>query len=789
MTLIPEDFMMDVTLSFHKVIDHYRSRLKNENDPIARQFIISILDFVKDHPELETGIPLEEFDMHREHIKTLLADLFPNALTLNEIKAATIPFSDFLFNKTQRFHNILEAASDDKVFSFLSGADFDYFKMACGVILNQCYGYSVDLSRPMQCEIPDQHGNIRTYRVTYNADFLEVALKDKKNKLNQSCIEHLLREPDHIELWREKFPPNSYSFRGFGIVSLTDITIDTAISDLKTLLLGSVEDKVATNESIEMIFKKMFNIQDLQAGFTVYNHEDRLFETMIYGDSSSFLLGDSHEKQCDNALCKDSYQHLMQDFTPLVIPDVPHYLKTVENDFLPKNLMSASINSAVFYPIEHQGELLGVLELVSKTPYAINTFNTEKLDNIADYLRAALVRSDQEYNNSIKALIQTECTSIHPSVQWKFEKEARRLLRSRATDLEDGFEDIKFQDVYPLYGQIDIIGSSDARNEAVQKDLIHQLDRVYDIFAFAKANEPLPIYDQINHRIQLFQQTLERDGISANTESEIAVILKKEVNPFMKHLKSLSNELERRVTEYEEDLSDTQGVIYSNRDDYDVTVQVVNERTARFLDKKQKEAQQIYPHFFERFKTDGVEHNIYVGDSITNATTFNEVYLYNLRLWQLQTMIEMENKFYQYQEDLPVKVEAASMLLVYGTTLGIRYRIDEKRFDVDGSYNARYEVVKKRIDKAHIAGTKERITQKGKIAIVYTNKDTEREYLRYISFLQNQGYLNDEIELHDLEDVQGVVGLKAIRVGILYNYRSTDDDRITFQDLLSELKS
>jgi hypothetical protein len=27
--------------------------------------------------------------------------------------------------------------------------------------------------------------------------------------------------------------------------------------------------------------------------------------------------------------------------------------------------------------------------------------------------------------------------------------------------------------------------------------------------------------------------------------------------------------------------------------------------------------------------------------------------------------------------------------------------MDEKRFDVDGTYNARYEVVKKRIDKAN----------------------------------------------------------------------------------------
>ena len=37
------------------------------------------------------------------------------------------------------------------------------------------------------------------------------------------------------------------------------------------------------------------------------------------------------------------------------------------------------------------------------------------------------------------------------------------------------FREVVFEDVYPLYGQIDIKGSSDARNHAIQKDLVLQL--------------------------------------------------------------------------------------------------------------------------------------------------------------------------------------------------------------------------------------------------------------------------------------------------------------------------
>ena len=36
----------------------------------------------------------------------------------------------------------------------------------------------------------------------------------------------------------------------------------------------------------------------------------------------------------------------------------------------------------------------------------------------------------------------------------------------------------------------------------------------------------------------------------------------------------------------------------------------------------------------------------------------------------------------------------------------------EKRFDVDGAYNIRYEIIKKRIDKAHIKNTQENMKER-----------------------------------------------------------------------------
>ena len=104
--------------------------------------------------------------------------------------------------------------------------------------------------------------------------------------------------------------------------------------------------------------------------------------------------------------------------------------------------------------------------------------------------------------------------------------------------------------------------------------------------------------------------------------------------------------------------------------------------------------------------------------------------------------------------------------MAFSSPLTIRFRMDEKLFDVDGSYNARYEVVKKRIDKSHIKNSEERITQENKITIVYAQNSEKVEYMKYLKYLIAKGLLEEEIEKFDVEELQSISGLKALRVTI-----------------------
>jgi hypothetical protein len=133
------------------------------------------------------------------------------------------------------------------------------------------------------------------------------------------------------------------------------------------------------------------------------------------------------------------------------------------------------------------------------------------------------------------------------------------------------------------------------------------------------------------------------------------------------------------------------------------------------------------------------------------------------------------------------KMEICSLILVHSQPLSIRFRMEEKRFDVDGAYNARYEIIKKRIDKAIVKETGERLTQPGKIAIIYSHEKEAKEYINYIHYLQFINFISSEIEWLTLKDLQGTTGLKALRVSVLYNKASDGINDSKAIELLKEI--
>ena len=784
-----KDFPLDIKISFKKIIEDYGKQLEKEPSKISRNYIRNMLDYVSSFPALSEGIEnKEELIKLKDPIRILMKDLFPEILSKSQIKAISIPFDNLIFNSTEKFREILNQAGEEFSLVMRDLSDDLHYIFGCIIILNQYYDYDIDFSRPLYYDIPDENGILKHYKIDLNSDFVEIEPSDNYKEVTQDDVDILIQNIEDIDLWKEKFPPFSWVFKGFTIITLTDVTVDDAISDLKTTLLqrSSTDEEM---QKFEQIFKSIYKIPDLRVGFTVFNSRDWCFEKMS-NNAFSFILGKNDGVTCDEALNKEACQRLVSEQSNFTIPNVDLYSKNHPGDLLSRNLNERGAKSAIFAPIAKNGQLLGVLEIISKNKNELNSVNATKLEDILPYIITAVERNKTETENRIKAVIQSECTSIHPSVLWIFEKEAKKYIKDLDADGLASFRDISFDNVYPLYGQIDIVASSEARNDAIQQDLLDQLEAIENIVLEAEEIEDLDIYKQVKFRIEEFKKELS-ENLNASSEQKVFNLLQKEIDPVMDHISRQNENLQKKIEDYRKKINSDTGIIYNHRKNYDEAVQQINRTMSRYIDRKQVDAQKIYPHYFERYKTDGVEHNIYIGASMSgdSAPAFDEVYLYNLRLWQLSTMCEMENRFYQVQENMPLKLEGASLILVYNSPLSIRYRMDEKQFDVDGTYNARYEIIKKRIDKAFIKDTEERITQRGKIAIVYSSRDDEKEYLRYVKYLQSKKYLGPKVELLELENVQGVIGLKAIRVDVLYHLaeENSQEQVITYDDLVQVL--
>jgi hypothetical protein len=630
---------------------------------------------------------------------------------------------------------------------------------------------------------------MRYYKILYNADFTEITPNKNAPKITQEDYEMLLDNFENIDLWKEKFPPNSYTFRGFVISNIFDVTDDQSISNIKSSLIG--EDKRQDEgfmESFYEIFQSLLGLKDIKVGFSIYNKQEDFFERVYGVGMNSFLLDDLETSKCSDVLCSWSYKRLLEEKKYFSVSDVDRlYEKSKGKVPHIKSLFNQGLKSAIFAPIANEDGLMGILEIVSNESLVLNSINANKLEDVMPFIVSAVERSKNDEENLIEAIIQKECTSIHPSVHWRFEKEAKKFIKDQLNGIEPSFNKIGFDNIYPLYGQIDIKGSSEARNLATRQDLKIQLNAAKLILDKAYKLESLPIYEQFIFQIKEYLLGLE-NHFQVDSEQQITSFFKDDVNSVFQHLKD-ANLLKPEIEEYYNRIDNKLDVLYQHRKHYDDTIATINKEMAYLLDNKQVEAQAMYPHYFERFKTDGVEHNMYIGESITKEESFNPIYLYNLRLWQLQVMCEMENAYYLMRSDFPISLDVASMILVFNQPLSISFRMDEKQFDVDGTYNARYEIVKKRVDKAYIKGTKERVTQKGKISIVYSQKQDEIEYLRYIKFLQSKKCVDTDVEIVELQDLQAVTGLKAIRVSVLYHKNEDDKAFYTYDDLMKEIKA
>jgi hypothetical protein len=281
-----------------------------------------------------------------------------------------------------------------------------------------------------------------------------------------------------------------------------------------------------------------------------------------------------------------------------------------------------------------------------------------------------------------------------------------------------------------------------------------------------QAEIQLTLLEGLKFKNRNFQVAIE-DVLLPEDEIRITEFLAGEVEPVFNHLQKSNPAIQAIVEHYFEIERDCDGPLYHFRNEYEESLSSINQAVIAYLEEQEEALQKSYPHYFEKYRTDGIEYNIYIGQSMAPENLFDLLYLKNIRLWQLQSMAEAARITHRLLPWAKVPLQTTQLILIHNQPISISFRKDERRFDVEGSYNIRYEVMKKRIDKALVKDTQERLTQPGKIALVYSNQKEAQEYEEYIRFLQSKNLLKPFIEFLDLDEMQGVKGLKALRVEVV----------------------
>jgi len=780
------DNPFQIDLCFHKIIERLED-IAAKNAGADSEKAKQLLEEIKPFPELRAGIKsISQINDNEAVISDLLADVFPAALTLNEIKAVSIPYLGLTFNYTQRFKNILKAAGTSFEFNIRDFDEHQFYVMSCSIILNVFYGTHLDFGKPLFYDIPDANGIVRHYRILYNADFLEILPTEKSKMLTQEDIDLLMDNYDDLALWKEKFPPNSWLLKGFGIMTLIDSTVENAVSSLKSNLLGNA-NQLELQQNLEVIFRSIFKIPDLEIGFTAFDPENDKFTNMSFGQKiKSFILDSRIEGDCKQELKSDSYHSLLKKRSAIIVAKVSEFAAINPDSKLLKHFEAKNIQSFILAPVVKNDTLLGILELVSFHERELNSVNARKLEIVMPFIVDTISRKVTELQNQIQAVIQKNYTSLHPSVNWRFRDEALKYIHNRNAGKEYNPKEIVFNDVYPLYGQIDIKDSSITRNDSVTKDLSTQLEKLIELMEQLQQSDSIKNAEQKLLDLKDFVDDLVK-GVKADTEQHIQTYLELNIHPLLRESKYFDKDTCALVDDYFKHTDKMTGDFYTHRHNYETTLALINEKLTTVLDNRQAEIQAYLPHYYERFKTDGVEHNLYIGNSITPHHEFDATHLERLRFWQLLVLCEMEIEEYRLKKTLPNKLGVTSLILVFSTPISIRFRMDEKHFDIDGAYNIRYEVIKKRIDKAFIKGTKERITQQNKITIIFSKVEERHEYMKYVHLLQENSILCSQIEEFDVEDLQGVSGLKALRIGVLHNQNEPIEKTFDYEGLYKQL--
>ncbi len=672
-----------------------------------------------------------------------------------------------LFHYSDTFKQLTN--QPEQLFSYSDAATIreDSLRAFYRLILNQCYHLPISRSsNPFVTFNKTLAGFTRYYRMQLDFRFIDPNPSGELPALREEWVafaQNELRTPDELPV---TLPLEQFTFDGFAFFLIEDITEEVTVQELKEVfvhLSSEVESKIYVR--FEKALRNLCGQPDLQIGIMPFLQVNgRYVHHTTYTARSIFL------NQCNWHLDEKNAPQVQQVICDLVSNPEPRIMKDLAKASEPEHqiLYQSGFRSFIMYPLVISNQALGMLEIGSPYAGALTGEVLRKIEQAVPLVVELLLYQRNQFRVRMEEIIRQKFTLLQPALEWKFTEAAWAYLqKENEAAQEDASTQVFFEQVHPFYGAIDVRNSSVERNAALQQDLTQQFQFLEELLSLPGLPTTEAEVKLLSEKIRYWQSRLTQ-VISPEEEAQISSLLQQQVHPFLQSGASPSAKAAKQLESYFENTAPDTGLFNQAFRAYEQSLQQINTTVNNYMEQEAKKLQSIYPHYFEKFRTDGLEYNLYVGAAIAPWLAFNPEHLQQFRNWQLTSMLQMAQLTHQLLPSLALPLQTTQLILAHTHPVDIKFRLDEHRFDVEGSYSIRYEVIKKRLDKAYLKNTNERLTQPDTIALVYTSRQEIEDYLPAIQQLQQQNKIGPNQSYLELEPLQGVTGLKALRLSIVY---------------------
>jgi len=758
-------------LNFCYLIEHLK-KIFNGTCQTSLDVLNGIID---EFPELMEPITdIQKLEQYQSGINRLSFLTFPKIFWEREKIAVMVPTQILTILYSPSFKSTFLDDKNQMIFPDNYNIDNFISKRISRLymhILEKLYGQKSGVEFNDHIIIPSidkKNGLESFYHINIDMRFLKVISNTPIKKLSDDDLKYIKNNISVPEKIMPILPIHQFTIEGIIILKATEVTQTQVLSLIQKDLID--QDNVITEKGFERLQQRLrnyFKLPNLVASLSSF-YEDQILLLNTGCDLTHSCIF-SNSRHLPKSYFKGTpFEKAIVNKEILTFGDI---VKDTSLNLSKKTMDGANIRSLLICPLVYKNECIGSLDLADPNADMFGIQEIIKVEEIRALFAMAINRAVEDLDNEVQGIIKQQCTAVHPSVEWRFRQATLKYISELQQGQQTELSPIIFKKVFPIYGIADVRGSTKARNHAIQKDLENHLISARSVIVLAAKEKPMVILDQLFDRIQEQLERIQK-GLASGDELSIVKFVQHDIEDVFPHIRHFSEEVSKEIDLYESQVNKNVGTVYRLRKEFEESIQRLNQHLTSFLDAEENRIQEIFPHYFERHRTDGVDYLAYIGKSMNEKGEFHEIYLKNLHLWQIRIACGMAWLTQHLKPELSVILDTAHLVLIQNSPLSIRFRYDEKQFDVDGAYDIRHEIIKSRIDKAVIKDTGERLTQPQKIAIVYSQQEEETEMVRHITYLQKKEFLKKHVEYLELEDLPGVNGLKALRVGIIMNSSS-----------------